>query len=164
MHVYAIINIIGGKGMIWVVNSDTTTCHIYYYKKKPPKLELLQEIKHPEIKLKKSEYFTSDKSGCYKGRGLGSGGSFSQRTDPKEVEIDNFAREIARALNDDRKTNAYKKLIIIMPPHMNGLLFLHLDQHVRKLVANNIQKDYQHLSPQELLRFLQSEVKYPDNK
>jgi protein required for attachment to host cells len=150
--------------MIWVVNSDTTTCQIYQYEKKPPKLTLWKEIKHPEMRLKKSDYLTSDKPGRYKVRDLGSGGSFSQRTDPKEVEIDNFAREIARELNHHRAINDYEKLIIIMPPHLNGLFFRHLDKNVKNMISNNIHKDYQHLTQQELLNLLQLETKYPDSK
>ena len=146
--------------MIWVVNSDTTTCHIYQYQKKPPKLTLWKKIKHPEIKLKKSEYLTTDKPGRYKVKGLGSGGSFSQRADPKEVEIDNFAREIARELNRDRAMNKYQKLIIIMPPHLNGLFFRHLDKNVENVISSNIQKDYQHLTQKKLLNLLQTETKY----
>jgi len=148
--------------MLWVINTNTNACHIYHYQKSPAQLTLLKEIKHPENRLKKSDFLTSDKPGHYQSDMSGTGGAFVPHTDPKEVEIDNFSREIARELNHGRTTNAYEKLIIITPPHMNGLLFQHLDKHVKELVVNNIQKDLQHLTHKELLTFLQADAKYPD--
>lgn len=147
--------------MIWVINTNSNTCHIYDYQKSPAQLTLLKEILHPENRLKKSDYLTSDKPGHYQADGT-SGGAYSQRTDPKDVAIDDFAREIARELNHGRSTNAYEKLIIITPPHMNGLLFHHLDKHVKELVVNSIQKDLQHLTDKELLTILKTDTKYSD--
>ncbi len=146
--------------MIWVVNTNTNACHIYHYQKSPAQLTLLKEINHPENRLKKSDFLTSDKPGHYQSDTSNAGGSFAQRTDPKEIAIDDFAREIARELNHGRATNAYENLIIITEPHMNGLLFQHLDKHVKNLVINTIQKDLQHLTDKELLAFLKTDAKY----
>ncbi len=150
--------------MIWVVNTNSNKCHIYHYQKSPALLTLVKEIAHPENRLKKSDYLTSDKPGRYLSDTSGAGGSFGQRTDPKEIAIDDFSREIAHELNHGRSTHAYEKLIIITPPHMNGLLFHHLDKHVKNLIVNTIQKDLQHLTEAELLTLLKTEAKYPDQK
>lgn len=147
--------------MTWVVNTNTNTCHIYYYQKNPTRLTLLKEIKHLENKLKKEDFLASERPGQYHTGGSPSG-AYLPHTDPKEVEIDNFSREIAKELNQGRKTHAYETLIIITPPHMNGLLFQHLDKHVKDLVINNIQKDLQHLKNHELLDFLQTNTQYRD--
>ncbi|MEO8402788.1 MAG: host attachment protein [Gammaproteobacteria bacterium] len=147
--------------MIYVVNTNTNNCKIYHYEKNPARLTLLKEINHPEIKLKKSDYLTSDKPGRYKNDAAG-GGAYQQRTDPKEVEIDNFSRDIARELDQGRTKNNFEKLILIAPSHMTGLLFQHLNKHVKELVINNIQKDLQHLKDHELLEYLQVNAQYPD--
>lgn len=145
--------------MIWIVTANSNMCRFYHFDKHEVKIDLLKELTHPTNKLKKSDYLTSDKPGHYNTDGSG-GGSYSPHTDPKTVEIDNFAREIAHELNHGRNSNAYNHLIIITAPHMNGLIFKHLNKHVKTLVTQEIQKDVMSLAHHELLSFL----KENDNK
>ena len=149
-----------GISMIWVVNTNSNMCHIYTYQKSPAELTLLKELNHPENRLKKSDFLTSDKPGHYQSDPSHAGGSYSQRTDPKEVAVDDFAREIARELNHGRTTHAYENLILITPPHMHGLLLQHLDKHVKELVTHTIQKDLQHLTDKELLTILKTNTQF----
>lgn len=143
---------------IWVITTDSNTCRIYQYSKKPTQLTLLKELKHPENKLKDID-LTSDKPGHYKSSNA-THGAYSQPSDPREIKIDNFSREIARELEHGRNTQAYQNLIIIALPHMNGLLFQHLNQHVKDLVAHNIEKDLIHLPNHELLDFLKIHTRF----
>jgi protein required for attachment to host cells len=144
--------------MIWIVNMNSNICRIYDYAKSPEKLNLLKEIQHPDSKLKKSD-LVSDKQGHYKTDGSVHG-AYSQHSDPKEITIDDFSREIAKELNHGRTANAYNALVIITPPHMNGLLHQHLDKHVNDLVTHNIQKDISNCSDHELLEFLKINTRY----
>jgi protein required for attachment to host cells len=146
--------------MIWVVNSNSNVCRIYDYQKKAGKLILLKEINHPENRMKTGEFLTSDKPGHYQSSNAAHG-TFAPHSDPKEVAIDQFSREIAKELDHGRKTNIYDKLILINPPHMNGLIHLHLDKHVKELVMHNIPKDLLHLPDHELLDYLQINTRYP---
>lgn len=148
--------------MIWVVNTNSNICRIYDYQKTPAQLTLVKEINHPENKLKKSDYLTSDKPGRYQSSATGAAGAYSPHTDPKAAAIDQFSREIANELDHGRKTNAYKQLIIITQPHMDGLLQHHLDKHVKSLVTHTIQKDATHLGSHELLGFLQTNTHYSE--
>lgn len=141
---------------IWVVLADTNTCRIYNYRRRPEHLSLVKEILHPENKLKDKD-LTSDKPGHYVAGDLGHG-AYSQPSDPKEIRIDNFSREIAKALDHGRATNAYDELIVITAPHMNGLLFQHANKHVKDLVAHVIEKDVVYLKDKELLDFLEDHV------
>lgn len=147
--------------MIWVIMSDATTCKIYEFNQ-PDHLSLIKEIYHPENKLRDIE-LTADKPGHYKTSG-GARGAYTQSSDPKAIKVDEFSREIAKELDHGRNNHAYKKLIIISPPHTSGLLFQHLNKHVKDLVINNIHKDLLHLSDHELLSFLQTHAKYSDQK
>lgn len=140
------------KHVTWVLNINSNDCRIYKYSKKPHQLTLLKEIKHPENRLKDTD-LTSDKPGHYNTSGSARG-AFSQPTDPKEIKIDDFSRNIAKELDHDRNTKAYENLIVIAPPHMNGLLFQHINKHVKELVIHNIEKDLIYLNEHELLEFL----------
>ncbi len=147
--------------MIWVIVANSNDCRIYNYNKRKDNLTLLKELSHPENRLKTGDFLTTDKPGHYQANATARG-AYSPHMDPKEVEIDRFSREIADQLDKGRKTNAYEKLIIITEPHMNGLLFQHLNKHVQELVINNIQKDLQKLSDDKLRDFLQIHAQYPD--
>lgn len=146
--------------MTWVLTTDSNTCRIFHYIKKANQLTLLKEILHPENKLRDIE-LTSDKPGHYKSSNS-THGSYSQPTDPKEVKIEVFSREIAKELDHGRNTNAYETLIVIAPPHMNGLIFQHVNKHVKNLVTHNIEKDVVNLPIHELLSFLRMHTKYPN--
>lgn len=147
--------------MIWIVTANSNMCRFYHFDKHDVKVDLVKELSHPLNKLKKSEYLTSDKPGHYETGGSGGGGAFSPHTDPKVVEIDNFAREIARELNQGRNLNAYNHLMIITASHMNGLISKHLDKHVKELITHEIQKDVMSLSQHELITFLEKNINNP---
>lgn len=143
-----------------VVNANSNICRIYHYDKKSAQLALLKEISHPENKLKSGD-MTSDKQGHYKA-GKSARGAYSPHMEAKEIKIDVFSREIARELNQERIKKEYDELIVIAPPHMYGLLFQHINKHVKNLVINKIEKDLLHLSDLELLNFLQTHTQYHD--
>ena len=143
-----------------VVNTNTNTCLIYHYIKHPAQLTLLKKIDHPENKLKSGD-MTSDRPGHYQA-GKSARGAYSPHMEEKETHIDNFSREIARELNQERNKKEYNELIVIAPPHMIGLLFQHINKHVKDLVINHIKKDLLHLSDHELLDFLQTHAQYHD--
>jgi len=140
----------------WVLITDSNDCRIYQYIKKPHQLNLIKEIQHPENRLRDID-LTSDKPGHY-GTSGSARGAYSQPTDPKEIKIDDFSRSIAKELDHDRNTNSYEKLIVIAPPHMNGLLFHHINKHVKELVIHNIEKDLLHLNEHDLLEFLHTHI------
>lgn len=146
--------------LTWVVNTDSNTCRIYDYNRKPVQLILLKEIQHPENKLKDID-LTSGKPGKYKSSG-GAHGAYTQETDPKEIKIQDFSREIAHALEHGRNIHAYKNIILIAPPHMNGLILQHANKHVKELVTHSIEKDLMHLPEDELLNFIRTHTQYPD--
>jgi len=141
--------------MTWIVSTNSNTCCIYDYSKNPTNLTLIKQILHPENKLHDIE-LTSDKPGRY------AFGAYEQPSDPKEIKIDSFAREIAKELDLARTNQNYDALIVIASPHMYGLLSGHLNEHVKKLITHHIQKDVLHLSEHKLLDFLKENTQYPE--
>lgn len=144
--------------MIWVINSNSNTCKIYLYNKHQSQLDLVKELQHPENKLHNSD-LTSDRPGRYKANG-GAHGAYSPATEPKEIKIDTFMRDVARELNHERNKNSFEKLILIAPSHMNGMLMQHMDKHVKERIISNIQKDLLHLNDRDLLTILESTPNY----
>src|SRR4029079_10599152 len=75
-------------------------------------------------------------------------------TDPKEVEAQKFARELAGELKKGLDDHAYDALILAAPPHFLGLLKDALDDQVRRRVEATIAKDLSPLAPSEIQRRL----------
>jgi protein required for attachment to host cells len=144
--------------MILVVKTNTNDCKMYHYDKHPAQLTLIGEISHPDNKLKSGD-LTSDKEGHYKAN-QSARGAYSPHTEPKEVEVINFSKEIAEDLNQRRNMKEFEQLILIAPPHMYGLITQHLNKHVASLVINHIQKDLMHMKEHELLNFLKENTQF----
>jgi protein required for attachment to host cells len=142
--------------MIWVVTANTNRCRIFNYDMNPHQLTLVKELHHEEAVLKDSD-LVSDKPGHYKTSGP-THGSFSPHEEPKTVEREVFAREIAKELDNNRKQNQYKKLIMVIPPYMNGLVHQHLDKHVKECITHNLNKDYSYLKEHEILDTLKHDL------
>jgi len=136
----------------WIIVFDSINCRIFNYHKNTHSLDLIKTIQHPENKLRDSD-LTSDKPGRYKTTSSAHG-TYTQPSDPKEVMIDQFIREIAKELSEKRKLNAYQRLIIMAADHVNGLFLKHCDKHVQKQIVQNIEKNGAHLPPHELITLL----------
>lgn len=145
--------------MMWVIVANTNICYIFDYDKKNAELTLIKELSQPENRLKTSEVFTSDKPGHYQSD-LAGRGAYSPRTDPKQAEIDHFAKKIADELNKGRNENLYEKLIIIAESRMSGFLNQQMNKHVQKLISAQIQKDIVHVNKKELLNLLKEKASF----
>ncbi|OGT56678.1 MAG: hypothetical protein A3F43_05075 [Gammaproteobacteria bacterium RIFCSPHIGHO2_12_FULL_42_10] len=144
--------------MMLIIVSNSTTCRLYrYHHNEHPPLVRLQEINHPENKLKISE-LVSDKSGHYDAS-PNNQGSYSPPHDPKEVAIDNFTQEIAHILHQAHTHNGYKKCVLIAPPRIAGLLAQHFNKPDQAFVTQTIKKDIVHLPDHELLDFIEAHLK-----
>lgn len=101
-------------------------------------LELMRELTHPESRKRNSE-LKSDRPGYY---ATGSGfNSAYDRNDPKQVEAEHFAVELAHELKAGWDQHQFKSLLIIAPAHFYGLLKKHL--HILgSLELTHLSKDY----------------------
>ncbi|WP_019216024.1 host attachment protein [Legionella tunisiensis] len=141
--------------LTWLVVFDSTICRLYEYSKN--NLVLVKQIEHSENKLKDID-ITSDKPGRYQSSAHAHG-TYSQESDPKEIQIERFSKEITKMLEHGNSVNAYEKLILVSSPHMHGLLLKNLNKQVEKLIAHVISKDLVHFSEADLLNYVNNELK-----
>ena len=130
----------------WVVVADSAQCKIYEYNHHPEQVEFVKEIAHPESYLKDYELATDKQGHIMRGNYCNS--------DPKQVQIFNFSKEIAKLLDKDRKNKSFEHLILISSPHMHGLITKHLHKDVKKMIDLDIQKGLMHYTQLKLLHFL----------
>ena len=132
----------------WVLVANASEARIFGTEKIGNPMECMKEFSHPESRGKGMD-LTSDRPGHYQSRGSGHG-AFVDETEPKEHEAERFAAELAKALENGRTHNSYKKLVVVAAPHFHGLINSHLDDHTRAMVVSNIEKDLTSFDESEL--------------
>jgi len=104
----------------WVVVADNSRARIFTVETPSSPLIEIDSIVHPEGRMHDRD-ITSD----LPGRGIGSGGSrhsYEDETDAKDHENMEFAKRIAGFLDDSRKGDRCKNLIIVAAPGLLGNL------------------------------------------
>lgn len=84
--------------------------------------------------------------------GAGGGGrhGVAVHADWHEQEKEEFARDLARYLEDAAKGKEFDRLILVAPPRFLGALREHLGDHAKDLVSAEIDKDLTHLGVEDL--------------
>ncbi len=136
----------------WVVVADNSRARIFTAETPSSPLLEVDSIVHPEARMHDRD-ITSD----LPGRGSGSGGSrhsYEGETDAKAHENAGFAKRIADFLDDGRKSNKFKQLIIVAAPALLGNLRSGLNEQTRKLVSLELDKNLSQLNPVEIRKHM----------
>lgn len=132
----------------WVVAADKTVAKIYALGQIKGELVFLKKIDNPQGRFKASE-IGHDKSGQFDNPMHGFSKAF-EHGDPKAVELDHFAHQIADVIEAGRVDHSFKNLVLIMDPHFHGILAKALNPHVIDMVHKIIHKEYTHMPLPEL--------------
>lgn len=132
----------------WIVIANASSARIYSKTKGDHQLSLVKELEHPESRKKASD-LVADGKGRYMARDSAVG-TYSSRTNPKEVEAEHFAIELAEILEHGRKVNAFKALILVAAPHFQAMIKDHISHHLLAQISQTIPKDYHAATAKEL--------------
>ena len=138
--------------MKWIMVANSNDCRIYEYDQNHKHLSLVEEISHPENKLKVHDW-TNDHPGHYQSQGTHRG-SYVPENSPVDWSIDDFAREMAQRLDKGRNQHEYDDVTLLLPAKMEGLLGKHLNKHTKELIKLVVQKNLIFLSEHELNVYL----------
>lgn len=136
----------------WIIVANAGYARIYSKTKNDHQLNLVKELEHPESRKKASD-LVSDGKGRYIA-GNSAVGTYSSRTNPKEVEAEHFAKELADILEHGRKANDFKTLILVAPPSFQAKIKDHLSDHLQSQITKTISKDYHAFTTKELTELL----------
>jgi len=108
------------------------------------------DLVHPGSRLKVAE-LGGDPSGHVEDarHGLGSS-TFEPRSDPREHERDQFAREVAAVLNQGVAAGQCAGLVLVASNPFLGHLKAHLGEQANKLLLRTVASDYTSLDEREL--------------
>lgn len=138
----------------WIVLANASATYIYAVngKNSIDAVELITKLEHPESRKKNRELVT-DRPGHYQ-TNHATRGSYSQHTDPKKIEMDNFAKEVADFLEQSNALGKYQSLIMIAGPNFYGLLMKHLHKPLHELIDKVIEKEIIINNEHELKKYI----------
>jgi protein required for attachment to host cells len=136
----------------WVVVADNSRARIFTVETPSSPLIEIDSIVHPEGRMHDRD-ITSD----LPGRGAGSGGSrhsYENETDAKDYENMGFAKRIAGFLDNSRKDDRCKNLVIVAAPGLLGNLRGEMNDQTRKMITLELAKNLSHLNANDIRRHM----------
>jgi protein required for attachment to host cells len=134
----------------WVLVADSSRGRLFSAPEHRKPWTLIKEFTHAASRQTAGS-LTSDQPG--RTQSSASGGAHSameSKTSPKEVEFIHFAHELAGVLHDGHGQQSYTRIVLVAPPHFLGLLRKSINPTVSKLIGATLDKDYMHLSQDDL--------------
>jgi protein required for attachment to host cells len=127
----------------WVIVADASRARLYELEGRGQPLTELQDLVHPEARLKGME-IESDRPGrAFDTRG-DQRHAMAPPTEPKHEEAMRFAREVAALLREGFDAHRFRQLCVVAPPQFMGLLRDEIDGPVRAAVKAELSKDLTH--------------------
>lgn len=138
----------------WIIFANSSIVYIYSitYKPRVSSFQFITKLEHPASRKKRQELI-SDRPGHYQTKNPARG-AYSEHTDPKEVEADKFAKELASLLEKNRIEKQYKHLILVLAPHFYGLLRKHFSKPLLKTIKKAFIKDIVVRNEHELKKYV----------
>jgi protein required for attachment to host cells len=138
----------------WIMAADSSRARVFEIAEPDRRLREVQEFTHPEGRANNRELI-SDANGRFSAKHVGPGGDSSgQRVTPVEHETELFSKTLARYLDKARNEHRYDKLYLIAPPEFLGLMRENLSKEVRKLTAEEINKDLSWFDARDIERHI----------
>ncbi|MFT6924632.1 MAG: protein required for attachment to host cells [Psychromonas sp.] len=137
------------KTLVLVTNASTARVFSYQAHEE---FSLLKEFSHPESRQKGID-LVSDRPGHSNGKG-GGHGAFVPPRNPKQVEVERFAHELASWLDDERRQNRCDQVMLVADPGFLGVLNKSLNNQTTQLVFKSLNKDYSQVVQRDLPEML----------
>lgn len=133
----------------WVVVANAARARVLAETGETGRYEHRADLVHPGSRQKGVD-LGDDRPGQLEGGGRGVGGSFQPRTDPREHEREQFAREVAALLNEGIAAGQCAGLVLVASDPFLGHLKAHLGAQANKLLLRTVASDYTALNEREL--------------
>lgn len=131
---------------VWVVVASSTRCRIFTQRKHSGPLRQLEEIEHPEGRMR-ARAFASDRPGrTFDSAGQGRH-AMGQSVDPLEQENIRFAKTVATRIDAARKKDRFDSLVLVADPRFLGHLRQGLSSATRHRLTSELQKNLADADP-----------------
>jgi len=127
--------------LTWVVTADSSSANIFEIQGIGGEFQPVAQLRHTESQLRDSE-LVSDRQGRISDS-VNTGGRHAMipHSDPKDHEIDVFAREVCQFIDNARSRNQFERLVFVAPPEFLGRLRNTISAASNKLVTESLAKN-----------------------
>lgn len=137
----------------WIMAADRSRGRLFEIDS-DRRLREVREFSNPQGRANNRE-LVSDADGRFAAKHFGPrGDSSGQRVTPVEHETQLFSKSLARYLDKARSQRRYGKLYLIAPPEFLGLMRRNLSKEVRKVTAEEINKDLSWFDARDIERYV----------
>jgi len=124
----------------WIVVADSSRARYFTASSPSSALSEFEDDIHLESRQHEQK-MTSDLPGKASGAGGAGGHAYEDQTEPKEYESQEFAREIARHLEESLNAGKYGQLLLVAAPSFLGDLRNQISERVKKTVCFELDKN-----------------------
>jgi protein required for attachment to host cells len=127
----------------WIVAADASRARVFEITEPERQLRQIDEFAHPEGRASNRD-LTTDAQGRH----------VTRQVSPVQHENELFSKSLARYLDKGRSQHRYDKLYLIAPPEFLGLMRERLSKEVRKITAEEINKDLSWFEARDIERYV----------
>ena len=125
--------------LTWILVADSSRARIFKAEK-GSSLHEIESLLHPEARMHEQE-LTSDLPGKDTDK-VGAGKhSFQDQIEPKQQEVIDFAKRIARYLDDSYSANKFEQLMVIAAPSFLGILRQQFSDEINQRICFELDKN-----------------------
>ncbi|BCN93262.1 hypothetical protein THMIRHAM_10470 [Thiomicrorhabdus immobilis] len=134
---------------IWILVADSSNARIFTTENSASELIEIEDFFHYEG-LQHERELVSDSAGRINDGRNGGNHAYSAEVSPKEQESIDFAKRIAKQLNDEFNQNKFEKLFVVAAPAFLGELRNAFSKAVEKHIAFSLGKNIVTQTPAEI--------------
>ncbi len=133
---------------IWILVADRAGARLFE-QRGPGKLTLLQDLPHPEGRLKNQD-IDADKHGrSFDSMGQGRHAMSTEQA-PTDHVAQRFAKELVQTLDHGRTQNAFSRLVLVAEPAFLGMLRAALPDPLASKVSTTVNKNLTQVNERDL--------------
>jgi len=141
--------------ILWIVIADAAVARVAEVRQRNTLPKFVHTLAHPESRAKGIDIVT-DRPGSV--RGSFGAEAMGPTTPPKQVEAEEFARQVAAYLRKEFDLHHFDGLAIVAPARFMGLLRSNLSAEVERVILFEETKDLASLQDSQLLGHLAAAV------
>ncbi len=134
---------------IYVLVADAARARVFVAEAPRGPLREVADLVEPGARQPAREINADAPGRTYDSKGLGRH-AMAERTDPKRVQAEAFARRIAEYLHDVHANEPSSGVVLVAAPELMGLLRKQLDQSLLNAVEREVSKNVTQLSVAEI--------------
>ena len=128
----------------WVVAADASRAQVFAANLLFESFETVEDRVHTKSRAKDQDLVASAPGHTQSSSGSHQS-ALDRHTEPHEVEVAAFARELGALLNEGRKAGHFERLVLVAPPRFLGHLRQHIDAETTRAVVGSVSHDWTRL-------------------